>query len=208
MQTPQRRPLFWPSGWPRSTSRQAASFGKMVKGNGEAYAGRKSLTPGEAMKRLEAELDALGAGDPLLSTNLELNLSGQPRGDKADPTDPGAAVFFVWKGQKYELACDKWNRVADNIAALAKYVEALRGMDRWGVGSVKQLLTGFIALPAPEQWWHVFDCSRNADRATIEAAFKKAAMAGHPDRGGSDAQMARVNGAMAMAEDDLKSRGL
>ncbi len=207
METPQRHPLFWPTGWPRAHSRHTAQFGTRVD-RGKGYTENKRLSPGEAMDRLERELDALGASNPLLSTNIELNLRGQPRGDRGEPGDPGAAVFFAYKGKDVALACDKWDRVADNIAALAKHIEAMRGMDRWGVGTVEQLFTGYVALPAPEQWWNVLDCPRNASRAQVKSAYAHAAAFAHPDKGGSDAAMARVNGAKQAADADLDARGL
>lgn len=205
METPQRHPLFWPSGWPKTPgyARKNAQFG-IVQSSGS----KKRLNPGEAMDRLERELDALGAKDIVLSTNLELNLRGQPRGNQGEPSDPGAALFFVYKGKNVALACDRWDRVADNIAALAKHIEAMRGMDRWGVGTVEQLFTGYVALPAPEQWWNVLGCSRTADRSTVRAAFIKASAAAHPDKGGSAGAMTRVNLAWDAAQEDLKARGM
>ena len=73
----------------------------------------------------------------MISTNLKLRLDGLPRSDQATPADPGVAVYFELDGKTIVLACDKWNRVADNIYAIAKHVDALRGQDRWGVGTVE-----------------------------------------------------------------------
>lgn len=202
MDTPQRYPLFWPSGWPRARGRQSASFGVMREQSGQNYKSRKALNATEATRRLEAELERLGAKEPLLSTNQELTLSGMPKSG-SEPGDPGAAVFFKYKGKDVALACDKWDRLADNIAALAKHIEAMRGMDRWGVGTVEQLFTGYIALPAPEQWWNVLGCLRTAPRDVVERARRRAASLAHPDQGGSDAAMARVNAAWEQAQRDL-----
>lgn len=72
--------------------------------------------------------------------------------------DRGAAVYFEMKGKPVSLACDKWNRVEDNIWAIAKHIEALRGQQRWGVGSIEQAFRGYTALPAigessASEWW-------------------------------------------------------
>lgn len=129
--------------------------------------------------------------------------------NRGEPSDPGAALFFTYQGEPVALACDRWNRVADNIAALAKHIEAMRGMDRWGVGTVKQLFTGYVALPAPEQWWNVLDVDRNADRKTVRVAFIRASEKAHPDKpGGGSAAMMRVNLAWDAAQRDLEGRGL
>jgi hypothetical protein len=203
METPQRYPLSWPSGWPRARSRSTAQFGTMLR-----TGGRKALNAGEAMDRLERELDAMGARNTVLSSNIELTLRGEPRSDRREPSDSGAAVYFELKGKTIALACDKWDRVADNIAAIAKHIEALRGQDRWGVGTLDRAFSGYEALPAPEQWFNVLGCSSKATRAQVEERFRKAAMLAHPDRGGSVAEMARVNGAHEAAKADLESRGL
>lgn len=184
-----RYPLAWPAAWPRARSRRSASFGAMTGANG----GKKKLSPTDSMDRLEHEIDAIGATEPLLSTNLELNLSGKPRGDRSEPVDPGAALYFKYKGKDTVLACDKWDRVADNIAALAKHIEALRGQERWGVGTLAQAFAGYQALPAPEQWWQILGLSGSAKPSDIEAAHRRLIVKAHPDNGGSDAQAARIN---------------
>lgn len=187
-----RYPLSWPASWPRTASyqRKAASFGTVRESGG-----RKKLSPTEAIDRLEEQLDALDAKAPLLSTNLELNLSGRPRGDRTEPADPGAAIYFKYKGRDTVLACDKWDRVADNIAAIAKHIEALRGQDRWGVGTLAQAFAGYQALPAPEQWWEVLGVPRNASLSEIHAAHRRLIEQHHPDRGGSVPAAARINAA-------------
>jgi len=204
MDTPQRYPLFWPAGWPRATYRQPARFGTVSQKPGQSHASHSSLSIEQATKRLEQELDRLGAKDQLLSTNQELNLRGIPRADRGEPSDPGAAVFFRLKGRDVALACDKWHRLADNIAALAKHIEAMRGMDRWGVGTVEQLFTGFVQLPAPEQWWNVLGVKRGADADTIKAAHRRLALEAHPDKhGGSTNAMARINSARDRGLEEL-----
>jgi hypothetical protein len=138
-------PLAWPDGWPRAKGRQRASF----KRQGDR-GWMEALTVAIARKRLGDELDRLGARYVTLSTNLELRLDGQPRSGQPEPYDPGAAVYFHLQGKPIALACDKWDRVADNIAAIAKHIEAMRGMDRWGVGSAARAFAGYERLPAPE----------------------------------------------------------
>lgn len=190
-------PLSWPLGWKRTQPyhRQRASFGK-VRSNGR-WNSKDRLSLAEARGRLVSELERLGAINEVLSTNLELRLDGWPRSGQRAPDDPGAAVYFDYCGRPTVLACDKWDRVEDNIAALAKHIEAMRGMDRWGVGSVEQAFTGYQALPAPEPWWKTLGLSGpNVARQDIASAYRKASQAAHPDRpGGSHDRMAAVNAA-------------
>ncbi len=185
----QRYPLSWPAGWPRTAShaRRRSSFSKKVGYD------TKSLTVADALQRLQRELDLLRVDNVTLSTNVELRLDGMPRSDRSPPADPGAAVYFRLKGKDTALACDKWDRVADNITALAKHIEALRGIDRWGVGSVAQAFAGYQALPSAEQWWQVLGVTSTATSAEINQAYRRLARAAHPDNGGTDSDMSRLN---------------
>lgn len=188
-------PLSWPQGWPRSQVRTAAPFHKK-RDTGRGYSQKSELSMRDARDQLARELDLLGARSPVLSTNVELTLNGEPRAGRARPSDPGVACYFKLKGRDTVLACDKWRRPEDNIVALARHIEALRGQARWGVGSIEQAFTGYQALPAPEQWWQVLALQPNATVDDINAAWRNLAAAAHPDRpGGSDAAMARVNAA-------------
>jgi hypothetical protein len=189
-------PLQWPAGWARTDAyrRKRASFGTTAR----SYAGcREALTVADARERLSRELDMLGARYITLSSNLELNLNGQPRSGQREPADPGVAVYFRLNGKDMAFACDRWDRAADNIAALAKHIEAMRGMDRWGVGTAAQAFAGYEALPSPDPWWKVLGLGHpNVTRSEIVVAYRKASQAAHPDRpGGSHDKMAAVNAA-------------
>jgi hypothetical protein len=183
----QAYPLSWPAGWKRAHWRKSAPF----------RSGGVDMTIATARKRLADQLDLLRADNVILSTNVELRADGQPRSDRRTPDDPGVAVYFNLKGRKTVLACDKWDTVADNIAALAKHIDAMRGMDRWGVGTLEQAFTGYAALPAPDPWWEILGLSgptRSAE--TIRKAWATASRDAHPDRpGGSHDKQARVNAA-------------
>lgn len=187
-----RYPLSWPAGWPRVRWRQEAKFGTGTSGGG-----KRKATVAEAINRLQGELDRLGAQAVVLSTNVELRLDGLPRSDRAPPADPGVAIYFKLKGRDIALACDKWDRVPDNVIALAKHIEAMRGMDRWGVGSVEQAFRGYEALPAPDPWWVTLGLDGpTRSREEISAAYRRVSSLAHPDRpGGSHDRMARVNAA-------------
>jgi hypothetical protein len=199
-----RWPLSWPAGWPRTprSQRKAAKFSKkrMVS---PTYARQEDLTVFDAVKRLTDELRRLGAsaGTEVLSTNLVTRLDGLPRSDQRAPEDPGAAVYFRLKGQPRVLACDRWTRVADNIAAVAAHIEAIRAVDRYGVGSLEQAFAGYVTLPeAATDWWVILGVSPNATWEDANAAFLRLAQAAHPDKqGGSHEQMARLSEAREKA---------
>ena len=94
--------------------------------------------------------------------------------------DPGAAVYFKLESvpEGLVLACDRWLRVEDNIAAVAAHIRALRGIDRWGVGSVRQAFAGYKRLTggdAPTPWWEVLGIDHEATAAAVKKAYKELA---------------------------------
>lgn len=207
-------PLSWPAGRARTppSHRARAQFGKTKTetrrwsdGHTSTSTTKQSLTVAVARQRLDAELERTGAARWTLSTNLLLNRDGTPRSAQRQPTDPGAAVYFEILGEEHVVACDRWDRVEDNIAALAKHVEATRGMERWGCGSLRQAFAGYrAALPAPGQttgrpWWVVLGVEPDVDVQALHAAIKGARLRTHPDVTGSRAAWDEVEEAVRQA---------
>jgi hypothetical protein len=208
MSRPTRYPLAWPPGWRRTLThqRRRAAFNRKqhergADGQPQAWASARLLTMTDALGRLTAEVRRLGAQALVVSTNVELRVTdGLPKSGRAEPSDPGAAVYFRLQGHPRCLACDTWDRVADNLAAIAAHIDALRRIERYGVGSLDQAFAGYAALPAsPTEWWLVLQVPPTATREAIDEAYRRAARQAHPDVGGSDADMSRVNLARAAA---------
>lgn len=209
-----RYPLTWPPGWPRTTPsvRQRARFRRMIKAydpesQQTRHGGERPLTVSEAIDRLAGELGRLGAVDDVLSTNVPVRADGRPRSGQPEPADPRAAVYFLLKGEPRCLACDAWTKTADNIAALAAHIEAIRAVERYGVGSLEQAFRGYVALPqsTPTDWPSVLGLDqRRVTRDAIETAYRRLAFIAHPDQGGSHDQMTRLNTAREAA---LKALG-
>jgi len=158
----------------------------------------------EASRELALELDRLGAVNPILSTNVRTRIDGVPYSNAAQPEDQGAAVYFTLNKRQVSLACDKWNRVEDNVYAICKHIEALRGQERWGVGSIERAFRGYTALPGigestGSKWWEVLGVSVNASEEQVKEAFRLLAMKHHPDRGGSAELFGRLSEAYRQA---------
>jgi hypothetical protein len=176
-------PLQWPAGWPRTPphERKHAPF---------------RVTPGKAIQKTQWEVERLGGKLAVISSNVPLRRDGLPYAKTERVTDPGAAVYFMRNGKQVSFACDQYADPFDNIRAIGKTIEAMRGIERWGASDMlDRAFSGFEALPAPEQWWQVLGLSANATPAEVDAAYRRLAREAHPDTGGSDAAMARLNAA-------------
>ena len=117
-------PLSWPAGRPRTPDhqREPSKFRstKRVYSVHGSWNARERISVSDARKRIYGELDRFGAQRCVVSSNLVLNLDGTIRASQKEPADPGVAVYFTLKGRDYIMACDRWNRTADNLAAIAK----------------------------------------------------------------------------------------
>ena len=127
----------------------------------------------------------------VISTNIPVSRNGLPYSEQKQPADVGVALYFQLDKKNYCLPCDKWDRVADNLAAIAAHLGALRGIERWGVGETHDVFTGFRALPMTTDrrtWYVVLGVSEKATLKECEEAYKRLIWERHPDQqGGSTA---------------------
>lgn len=172
-------PLHWPAGWPRAKNPARSRF---------------DVSFVAARDGLFEEISRMGGRYPVLSTNVELRRDGLPYANQRTPEDAGVAVYFERKGKQMVFACDRWDRVKDNIRAIQKTIEAMRGIERWGASDIlERAFSAFEALPAPgaparRAWREVLGFEPPygvITRERIEGAFRLSAKRAHPDAGGS-----------------------
>jgi hypothetical protein len=153
------------------------------------------------MDTLRAEVGRMiGASHLVISTDLPLKSDATPRMDR-DPVDPGVAVYFQRNGNPVVFACDQYDSVRENVLAIAKTIEALRGIERWGASdAMERAFKGFAALPEPERvtpWNEVLGFNAlqvpALDSDLIEMRYKRLAQERHPDRGGDEKAMQELN---------------
>lgn len=195
---PSAYPLAWPTGKPRTpaAARKAGKF---------SHRG-SDLTVAVAAGRVEDELQKLNARWPLISSNVELTLSGRPRSGQREPEDRGVCVYFHLGGKPFAMACDRYLSVADNLAAIAAHLDATRTQERHGVATAAETLMAFQALPAPggAHWTAVLGLTREtATPESIKGAHRSLLSGAHPDQGGSHDRMAEINAARDAALKDI-----
>lgn len=173
---PEAYPLTWPEGWKRTRIPERSRF--------------KINYFSIARDTLLAEIRRMGGSNVVLSTNVALRLDGLPYANLAEPKDSGAAVYFKYKNKAMCFACDTFRTVKENLYAMAKTIEALRGIERWGASQMmERAFTGFAQLPASTSsnpWREVlgFGLAARPNRDEIEHAYKTRALQHHPDQGG------------------------
>lgn len=178
----QAYPLHWPEGWPRTTSRARSRFDTSVA---------------KAIAAVEREVSLLGGKATIISSNVNLT--------DRNPKDPGIAIYFTKDGRQLCVPCDRWDCVEDNIQAIAKTIEALRGIERWGAKHmVDAAFRGFTALPPPGAPWRVI-LDNPKTLAEAEANYRRCARENHPDNGGNADAMVKLNAAIQQARKELSA---
>lgn len=187
-------PLSWPLGWKRTTQRDNARF---------------KTTLAKAIEYLHLELRRMDVPsyNVLISSNIELRRDGLPYSNRKIPDDPGVAVYFKLNGKQLVLACDKWFYPEHNLHAIAKHIEALRGQERWGVGSIERAFTGYAALPAQGEtsrpsWQSVLGLN-DINHIKLEHAaskYRELVKIHHPDAGGDPVRFQQITEAFADAK--------
>jgi DnaJ-domain-containing protein 1 len=173
-------PLTWPLGWKRTAHPTRSLF---------------KVTQWEATTGVLQELQRLGARSVVLSSNVRLRKDGLPYADQREPDDSGVAVYFNLDGEQQCIPCDKWSTVRENLRAVERTVEALRGLERWGAKDmVHAAFRGFKALPSSIEmgpgtaraWYEVLEVTPTTSAEVVKASYKQLALNRHPDHGGSD----------------------
>lgn len=179
-------PLTWPDIIPRTPALRRES-------------GAFKVSLSQALRNVEGALALFGknSGKPVRDVVLSSNCSlGVER-----PADPGVAAWFTWDGEQVCIPVDRYTTPAANLQAIYHVIEARRVEIRHGtLALVKASFRGFRALPAPpdaKTWRTVlgFRADGFVSREDINAAYRRLAGQCHPDRGGTDQQMAQVNAA-------------
>jgi len=190
-------PLQWPEGWKRTDTfrRTRAKFGRQTQSSHGSWKTREGLTIAQAVQRVRDELGRMGVSDDdlVISTNLELRLDGLPRSNQREPADPGVSVYWTQKRGDAPrcMAIDRYDRVADNLAAIAATLDAMRAIERHGGAEIlNRAFTGFTAIEDQSKPWHVvLGVPAHASTDDVRTAYRRARASTHPDREGGDADL-------------------
>jgi hypothetical protein len=166
-------PLCWPVGWQRTKRPTSARF---------------SCSFAAARDGIIHEIKLMGGRSPIISTNIPLKRDGLPYAGFKQPEDKGVAVYFMYKDKQVVLACDRWDKIEHNLQAIRKTIEAMRGVERWGVSEMlERAFSGFIALPetateiTQSTCYDILEVNKDATLGEIIAAYRHLAKKYHPD---------------------------
>lgn len=167
---------------------------------------------------LMSELEKLGARDVTIAIDVpnpaHWRMDGGLRSDARATTARVIVAFTRRDGVRLTFPCDSYNDWQTNVYAIAKSLEMLRAIDRYGVTQGDQQYVGFRALPAgtpgamtPEQAAEVLAKHSGMPAAPIleypeirAVAVRTAQSKTHPDHGGKAADFDSVQKAAEILE--------
>jgi hypothetical protein len=174
----------------------------------------------KAMSLLRYELQRIAATDVVLEAGFaasQIRNDGYPYSN-ARPTHSTVRITFRREGNTpMAMTCGGWAEWHLNVYMIAKTLESLRAVERYGCTSGGQQYAGWAKLPpgasgsgpaaTPHQaaeWVTVEDAMRFLSRVAdgdlhstlakdLDAIYRAAALKAHPDKGGSAELMGKVN---------------
>jgi hypothetical protein len=196
----------------------------------EMTKGRKNATfrasyP-QTLSLLEDELRALRAKEINIQVALrpeDIRLDGWPRANARTPSHPGVIVSFESRFGPLSYACDTYTTWEDNLRAIAKTLENLRAVERYGATKHGEQYRGYAQIEAPKpepegdfsnaeqaarwlsvQCGHMFATQHVAILASsdlLKEAYREAAKRLHPDKmGGSEVEFKRLQEAKRLLD--------
>ena len=170
---------------------------------------------GNIVKMLQRELAMLGAKQAIVEMDIDdsdIRNDGWVRSN-ATPRTPGVRIFFESKHGPLTYETAAWKSWEHNIYAIARTLAAQRAIARDGCVKGDQAYRGWQALPggsepvAAAEWASKIKAMeflmQTAGISTCrhwEDAYRAAARKAHPDVGGSEELMKKVNRAKEYLE--------
>ena len=120
----------------------------------------------------------------------------RPYADR-DPDDPGVVVYFEREGQGFAVPCDRWSNLRDNAQAIAKYLNAKRALERYGVSTVAgemstQALPSGTEDESSAEPHEVLGVAPDAPDGVVKAAARELKKENHPDNDGDRDTFQRI----------------
>jgi len=174
----------------------------------ERKGGSFRTTYATTLRDLEYEAERLGATLVVIQVDADerwIRQDGMLYA-RAVVDSPAVRVSFESRHGPLSYATDRYLNWVDNLRAIALSLQALRAVDRYGVSSSGQQYRGWLAIEAAPSTMSRVEAADYLCRwaglgsqvdmlrgGGVMAAYRVAAKRLHPDLGGSEDAMARLN---------------
>lgn len=184
--------IDWPVGWDRTPPAE--------RERNHSF----QATLADTTKAIVAEMRRMDVDDWRASTGsggAYTKSNGLPK-HNANPNDPGFVLRWSKDGEQFAVACDAYSRLRDNVRSVYLWVHETRMR---GQRPVRTGDTEFAAarLPAGDEEpvvaqeppHEILEVAPDADEGVVQAAWRSKVKQAHPDSGGSQEELQRINAA-------------
>lgn len=180
-----------------------AEFDRTPADEREPYPHGFRISRSRAFDNILEELRKMDARNVQVKTAAP-HTQAEPHRPYADrtPDDPGVVVYFERDGQQFAVPCDQWDNLRDNAQAIAKYLDAKRAIQRYGVSTVgSEYQTQALpsadddAVVASQPPHEVLGVTPDAPEASVKGAYRELLKERHPDHGGSREEFEQLQAA-------------
>lgn len=119
--------IDWPAGFQRTPANQR-----------EPYPNNFRVDTRQAFENVLEELQHRRPTSHRIETAAS-HLSNRPNipHSNSNPDDPGVVAYYKKGNNQYAVPCDQWDNIRDNAQAIAKYLNAKRSLEFYGVQTVE-----------------------------------------------------------------------
>ncbi|MUV57212.1 J domain-containing protein [Halogeometricum sp. CBA1124] len=182
--------LEWPTGYERTPAEERTRYPHGFRVDMQvAFANIAT-----ELKRMDVDEWRISSGTDHRSDEPHLPYANAPN----EPDDPGVVARWTVDGDQFAAPCDRWDTIRDNAQAVAKYLNAKRALDRYGVATVDsefataRLPAGDEPTAAAAPAHVVLGVPPNASASTVRRAARQKKAETHPDNGGDVSEFKRV----------------
>lgn len=177
--------IDWPAGFTRRSPAERERTRKF------------RTTMSKAFSDLEAEMDRLDVDDFRYSFDAPARQKDDRPYANVTPDDPSFVLRWTMDGTQYAVACDRWDRLRDNVRSVGLYIKEKRKMENRPVTTGESEFAN-AALPsgnedvivagaggetddrAPHE---ILEVSPDASPEAIKGAARQLQSKHHPDNG-------------------------
>jgi hypothetical protein len=168
------------------------------------YRATRRVLLSDGLDLLDREVKHLGCTRLVIEADFredQIRQDGWPKAT-ANPSTPRVVISLLdSKHGPLRYPCDRFTRFEDNVLAVARALEALRLVDRYGVTQRGEQYAGWKALPSSTAPTMTTDAAATllasvagvpyvevmGSKVGYQSALRSALMKAHPDRGGNEA---------------------
>lgn len=159
-----------------------------------------ALPVADAVNRVAEESVYLNAETMFLWGDIMVGKGGRVLATQKPKPLPMALLVLLIGGKRHSFPSSSYDSLAGNLAAVAAHLNAVRGIERWGVGTVEQMMEGFKELPPKgdvPHWAEVLGVARWDTDEYVRMRWQELVLENHPDKGGNRERFDEIQQAWA-----------